>query len=327
MVATTGCPKCGGSGFVVNFTSRQECPFGCVPPRAILPDPSSEYSGGWIAEKILKQDAKPEPKSNPKPEPEADPEPQKVVWEKPDAQTVVGIDHAGTADTTAVAVFTITNSGGVTLVDTTAAEGSVTLSEDGKTLTFVNKMDTGAAPIGGMSATLTSNATWVNQLGAGNTAAGGDITITGAAAGGTAEGGITLFGGSGLTVGSGSLTISALPDAHVGQAVSFIKETQHEVGNIPIVAPIVAYSMAQAFGHIEGSARRVEKIYCHPLDYADFRIMPEVDPVHSDAGVSGKLWGAEIYSHHEVPQGTVIVLSESQNCQPKFCLLSVCRGA
>lgn len=322
-MAATGCPKCGGSGFVVNFTSRRECPFGCVPPRAILADPSSEHSGGWIAEQILKQDAKPEPKSNPEPEQPPEPEPeQKVVWEKPDHQTVTGVDFAdpNTRDTTAVATFTITNSGGVTLVDTTAAEGTLTVSNDGKSMAFVSKMDTDTAtglPIGGMSATISSSTSFAGKVAVGQTA--GDIALSSGAH--TAAG-----GASGLTVGSSNLTLSASqPDAYVREAVSFIKETQHEVGNIPIVAPIVAHMMALAFGHVEATDRCVEKIYCHPIDYADFRTMPEVDSAPLDADFKGMLWGAEIYSHHDVPEGTVIVLSESQNCQPKFCLLSVSR--
>ena len=70
--------------------------------------------------------------------------------------------------------------------------------------------------------------------------------------------------------------------------------------------------LADAFSLVERYDLQVDGVFCNPLDWVtntglDSCLTRVVDP---EGGMGAKLWGARIWTHREVPLGTVYVVSE-----------------
>jgi len=88
--------------------------------------------------------------------------------------------------------------------------------------------------------------------------------------------------------------------------------------DIPVVAPISASALADAFAEIELHDLRVARVYMNARDYADIRKFGrDVLDIESQAtllktGLQATLWGAQIIVSRLVPVGTVYVCGEPE---------------
>jgi hypothetical protein len=89
--------------------------------------------------------------------------------------------------------------------------------------------------------------------------------------------------------------------------------------DVPVVAPISASVLADAFAEIEAHDLRVARVYMNARDYADIRKFGrDILDVESQAtllktGLQASIWGAQIIVSRLVPQGFVYCL-----CEPEY---------
>lgn len=88
--------------------------------------------------------------------------------------------------------------------------------------------------------------------------------------------------------------------------------------DIPVVAPISAAVLADAFALIERHDLRVARVYMNARDYADLRKFGrDILDIESQAtllktGLMATLWGAQVITSRLVPVGTVYVCCEPE---------------
>lgn len=88
--------------------------------------------------------------------------------------------------------------------------------------------------------------------------------------------------------------------------------------DIPVVAPISASALADAYAEIELHDLRVARVYMNARDYADIRKFGrDILDIESQAtllktGLQATLWGAQIIVSRLVPVGTVYVCGEPE---------------
>jgi len=89
--------------------------------------------------------------------------------------------------------------------------------------------------------------------------------------------------------------------------------------DIPVVAPISAAVLSDAFGLIERHDLHVARVYMNARDYADLRKFGrDVLDIESQAhllktGLQAVLWGAQIVTSRLVPVGTVYICCEPEH--------------
>lgn len=89
--------------------------------------------------------------------------------------------------------------------------------------------------------------------------------------------------------------------------------------DIPVVAPISAGVLADAFGLIERHDLRVARVYLNARDYSDLRkfgrdvLDIETQATLLKTGLMATLWGAQVVISRLVPVGTVYVCCEPEH--------------
>jgi len=88
--------------------------------------------------------------------------------------------------------------------------------------------------------------------------------------------------------------------------------------DIPVVAPISAAVLGDAFASIERHDLRVNRIFMNAIDYADLRkfgrdiLDIESQAVLLKSGIMANLWGAQIITSRQVPAGIVYIVTEPE---------------
>lgn len=121
----------------------------------------------------------------------------------------------------------------------------------------------------------------------------------------------------------GRATIQAAEDERVFSILDSIAVNGYDSlaggtnADLPVVAPLNASILADAFALIERHDLRVARVYMNARDYADVRkfgrdiLDVETQAALLKTGVMATLWGAQIVTSRLVPAGTVYVCCEA----------------